>query len=205
MSCFWNEPDRIRVPEGVLRLLSVRELQEARRESEALAAEDREQALCSNACILARAMERDGAPVFADGRAVLGRLCKADIERLARCWGEFNRASNPSPLDGEAAEAGREALRQDLYGRLRWQVLKAFGVLPGEERARAMTDRDYLWCALNLELDREEELDRLCPRCREQAEEENCPVCGESRENWGHSTAFDPGRFGALKGESADD
>ena len=35
-----------------------------------------------------------------------------------------------------------------------------------------MTDRDYLWCALNLALDREEELARLCPACREWAEEE---------------------------------
>ena len=34
-----------------------------------------------------------------------------------------------------------------------------------------MTDRDYLWCALNLALDREEELARLCPACRERAEE----------------------------------
>ena len=42
-----------------------------------------------------------------------------------------------------------------------------------------MTDRDYLWCALNLALDREEELNRLCPRCREQAEADSCPVCGE--------------------------
>ncbi len=29
-----------------------------------------------------------------------------------------------------------------------------------------MTHRDYLWCAVNLVLDGEEELSRLCPACR---------------------------------------
>lgn len=68
-----------------------------------------------------------------------------------------------------------------------------------------MTDRDYLWCALNLALDREEELDRLCPRCRQRAEEDACPVCGESRESWGHNDGFDLARFERLKGENAGD
>lgn len=63
-----------------------------------------------------------------------------------------------------------------------------------------MTDRDYLWCALNLTLDREEELERLCPRCRELAEEDACPVCGESRSLWGQNAGFDPERFSRLKG-----
>ena len=35
-------------------------------------------------------------------------------------------------------------------------MLRTFGALPTEPRARAMTDRDYLWCALNLLLDGEE-------------------------------------------------
>ena len=34
-----------------------------------------------------------------------------------------------------------------------------------------MTDREYLWCVLNLMLDDQEELDRLCPACRARAEE----------------------------------
>lgn len=62
--------------------------------------------------------------------------------------------------------------------RLRWRVLRTFGALPTEGRARAMKPRDYLWCALNLALDHEEELARLCPACRKEAEEGRCPVCG---------------------------
>ena len=41
-----------------------------------------------------------------------------------------------------------------------------------------MKDRDFLWCALNLMLDDEEELAGLCPACREKALEERCSACG---------------------------
>ena len=69
-----------------------------------------------------------------------------------------------------------------------------------------MKARDYLWCALNLMLDREEALDRLCPQCRRRAEEERGPVCGartaESAED--RNLSFDPERFRRLKkGERA--
>lgn len=50
------------------------------------------------------------------------------------------------------AELTRE-LANSPVERLKWQVLRAFGALPTERRARKMTDRDYLWCALNLLLD----------------------------------------------------
>lgn len=68
-----------------------------------------------------------------------------------------------------------------------------------------MTDRDYLWCALNLVLDREEELDRMCPGCREQAEADVCPVCGESRGSWDCNDGFDWMRFEKLKEGRAGD
>ena len=76
-----------------------------------------------------------------------------------------------------------------------------FGALPTEERAKQMKDRDYLWCALNLALDREEELARLCPACRERAEENRCPGCGAPvgervRESTPH---FDWERFERMK------
>ena len=35
-----------------------------------------------------------------------------------------------------------------------------------------MRDRDYVWCLPHMALDQEEELSRLCPGCRLQAEEE---------------------------------
>ncbi|MEG2420076.1 MAG: molybdopterin oxidoreductase [Oscillospiraceae bacterium] len=60
-----------------------------------------------------------------------------------------------------------------------------------------MTDRDYLWCVLNLMLDDEEELKTLCPDCRGRAEEFRCSCCGAPlpEENAG----FDEARFAQLK------
>ena len=64
-----------------------------------------------------------------------------------------------------------------------------------------MTDRDYLFCALHLLLDEEEKLDALCPSCRERAEEERCPVCGDliDRSGAGINPAFDSERFERMK------
>lgn len=82
-------------------------------------------------------------------------------------------------------------------------MLRQFGALPTEERVRAMKGRDYLWCLANALVDREEELDRLCPGCRARALEARCPVCG--REEAGGpeeivNPAFDMERFEALRG-----
>ncbi len=90
--------ERMTVAEGELRLLSALEALEARREGAALAADERERALCDNACLLAKALERDGKPVFADGRAVLAGLRVEDIARLSDEWARFNREQNPSPV-----------------------------------------------------------------------------------------------------------
>ena len=98
---FWAGPDRVKVKEGTLRLLSAREVLEARREGDALARDGRERALCRNACLVARALERNGKPVFEDGQTALDGLRVEDIARLADAWAAFNREQNPSPLDGE--------------------------------------------------------------------------------------------------------
>ena len=66
-----------------------------------------------------------------------------------------------------------------------------------------MTHRDYLWCAVNLVLDGEEELSRLCPACRAEAESGGCPVCGGAVEDRGINEGFDMERFLALGGEGS--
>jgi hypothetical protein len=80
-----------------LRLLSALEVLQARREAAELALEERERALCSNACLLARALEcaEDGQAVFPDGRAVLAGLTVEEIEALASRWSALRRSSNP--------------------------------------------------------------------------------------------------------------
>lgn len=96
--------DRMSLENGMdLRLLSALEVLQARREAGELAQEAGERALCSNACLLARALEQseDHTPVFPDGRAVLAALTAEEIAALARKWSEFSRQCNPGPDLGE--------------------------------------------------------------------------------------------------------
>lgn len=88
-----------------LRLLSAFEVLEARREAEALAKDGRERALCSNACLLARALVRGGRPVYESGEAVLRAMTPGQIGAFSEAWCEKNRAENPSPEDGEGQVA----------------------------------------------------------------------------------------------------
>lgn len=89
--------ERLALAEGYsLRLLSARETLEARREAEVLARDGRERALCGNACLLARALEREETAVFPDGAAVLEGLTARSVAALAGRWAAFDRAENPS-------------------------------------------------------------------------------------------------------------
>ena len=89
--------DRMELENGMeLRLLSALEVLEARREAAQLAESQEERALCSNACLLARALERGEKPVFDSGRAVLAGLTVSEIAALAGRWREFDRKENPS-------------------------------------------------------------------------------------------------------------
>ena len=89
-----------------LRLLSALEVLQARREAEELSQSERERALCSNACLLARALEtQEGEPVFSSGREVLSGLRVEEIAALAERWSRFNRSENPAlTMDAEQAE-----------------------------------------------------------------------------------------------------
>jgi len=90
--------DRLSLGNGmVLRLLSGAELLDARREAGELARERAERPLCSNACLVARALEAQGeeVPFFRDGREVLEGLTAEEIEALARRWDEFRRSCAP--------------------------------------------------------------------------------------------------------------
>mgnify|MGYP001078034293 CR=1 FL=1 len=90
--------DRISLGSGFdLRLLSALEVLQARREGAELTENDRERALCSNACLLARALERseDRTPVFADGRAALAGMTVEEIASLSARWAAFSRESDP--------------------------------------------------------------------------------------------------------------
>lgn len=95
---------RVQLPDGrALRLLTAQEVLEARREAFALAGEDRELALCSNACLVARTVIKRGRRAYRSGADVLERCSVEEIQALARRWAAFDRAENP----GLSAEQGR--------------------------------------------------------------------------------------------------
>lgn len=84
-----------------LRLLTALEVLETRREAAELGQEEREKALCSNACLLSRALEKKGGPLYPNGQAVLQALRVEEIDQLAQRWSAFNQRENPSILMGE--------------------------------------------------------------------------------------------------------
>ena len=95
--------------------------------------QERERALCSNACLLARALEKaPGKPLFHSGQEVLAGLTVEEISALARRWSQFDREENPglslteeelehakkTPVrpGGAPALAGAEAVRRTAHG-----------------------------------------------------------------------------------------
>lgn len=181
-----------------LRLIPAAALLKARNEAREMAgADEAALGLCLNACIVAQAAYgKDGKRVFRDGAEVLRRV---NAERIG-AWAERYLAlcaEQGIGFDAENRESLQRALEQAPHERLKWRVLRAFGVLPSEQRAREMTEADYLYCVMQLTLDEEQELKRLCPECRAQAEQNNCICCGTplAEEN----PNFDEKRFEELR------
>lgn len=189
---------------SVLCLLTSQALVEAKHETEVLRRQqpDLDPALCANACLVRRAWTKADGHRYASGWAVIQGEAPEHIEDLARVWADFRRRTAPGlETDPERVERLKASLAALPQERLKWRVLRAFGALPTEARARQMTGRDYLWCALHLLLDREEEAARLCPACRERAGEDRCPVCGRETTpaESGADPAFDWARYEAMK------
>ena len=180
-----------------LRVVPAFAVLQARREAMGLSAEDAAAlGLWMNACLLSRAVYKDGVRAFLSGEAVLQAVSAETVENWTKEYAELCREENPA-CSAENAERAAQALGEAEYERLKWRVLRAFGVLPNEARAKRMTDGDYLYCAAQMMLDAQEKLDALCPACREKAQRARCPVCGEElgEENAG----FDETRFEELK------
>ena len=78
-----------------LRILSALEVLEARREAEEMGGTEEEQALYSNACLLARAWEKRGKPCYASAEGILKNLSVSQVQNLAGLWAEFDREENP--------------------------------------------------------------------------------------------------------------
>lgn len=197
---FFSEKRQEERKDYCLRLLTAWELMEAKREAQGLGKDPDTLGLRNNAAILARAVVQGDRPVFSSPEALLRQWSGERIAEEMTVYRKLSEAAEPDWTDEALIEALRGKLGEDWEARIRWKVLRQFGVLPSEQRARDMTRNDYLYCALQLMLEREEQLDRLCPQCRSQAEENHCSACGRVLygEN-GKNPAFDVKRFEELK------
>lgn len=185
-----------RVDAVQLHLISAHDLLQAQAEALTMAQpQSAEAGLCLNACILAKAAKKDGKRVFENGEAVLRAMSAERIERWMKQYLEVCERENLSC--GEQYGQVKQALGEAPYERLKWRVLRAFGVLPSEERAKRMTDGDYLYCVMQMMLDEEERLEELCPSCRERLQTPRCGCCGAALEE--QNTAFDEKRYEELK------
>lgn len=181
-----------------LRILSARELLSCKGEAQRLCRDPEAAGLWRNACILARAYVKGGVQVFSDGEAVLNALSAEEIGAEIAAYRSLAAQVDRSCGDEKRAKELLEALRQEPMERIRWRVLKEFHVLPCEDRAKRMTEGDYLYCALQLLLDREKELESLCPECRNG--ENRCRKCGKPLTGeTGVNAGFDRSRFEELK------
>ena len=101
---------RLRGESCTLRVVTALEVLEARREAMELAESGAERALCSNACLLAKALWMDEQRVFPSGEQVLQTLTPGEIGTLAEELAELDRRENPSPEDPwEASEKRKKA------------------------------------------------------------------------------------------------
>ena len=180
-----------------MRLLTARQLLEARREAGSMAGDRESRGLRSNAC---RSLYRNGAQAFPNGETLLGAWSAEDIGRAMERYEAMAEKRDP-PWDEEGRlEELRQQLSREPEERIRWRVLRAFGVLPSERRALEMTRGDYLLCALHLMLDRQEQLDGLCPQCRDRLEENRCSLCGGVMAGeMGENPHFDRKKFEEMK------
>lgn len=183
-----------------LRIISAWELLQARWEAQTMGDEAETEALRRNACILSRAVMRGGGRIFDSGKAVLEQWSAEKIGREIAAYRLLACRVDPGCGQEQQVEKLLSQLKKEPMERIRWKVLKAFGVLPTEARAREMTRGDYLYCALQMMLDREQKLQQLCPACRSRAEEKHCIGCGGAlREEDGVNPQFDLQRFEEMK------
>lgn len=181
-----------------LRILTARELLVAKEEASRLCRDPEAMALWRNAAILSRAFLRGGGQAFADAAAVMEALSAEEIAGEMEAYCRLAEQVDVACGEEEKTEVLMAHLRQEPMERIRWHVLRAFGVLPSEPRAREMTEGDYLYCAMQLMLDREEEQAHLCMECRDGAD--RCRICGKPLpKEMAVNGSFDESRFEELR------
>lgn len=121
-----------------LRVLSSYELLSAR----AAAGDAEDAGLRFNCAVLAKALEYRGRAVFSSAEQVMQHLSVEQVQALAE---QYCDLCHEQDLLGASLYEISRVMRP--IDRLRWRVLREFGVLPSSAQAQRMTDGDVLFCA----------------------------------------------------------
>lgn len=100
--------------------------------------------------IVSLALYKDGKRMFPWAYELKQQL---DPETIVELAGLYSKMMDDIS-DGEKLRSLKNSLKNCPGERLKWRVLREMGALPAA--ARDMTDRDYIYCGLNLLIDREE-------------------------------------------------
>lgn len=100
--------------------------------------------------IVSLALYKDGKRMFSCAYELKDKLDPDTIVKLA---GRYLKMMD-DVSDGEKLQRLKNGLKNCPGERMKWRVLREMGALP--TAARDMTDRDYIYCGLNLMIDREE-------------------------------------------------
>lgn len=55
--------------------------------------------------------------------------------------------------------------------------MRSFKKLPTDPSVEAMTDGQWIWMMVNMAVDNEEQLEKVCEPCQEKSKEERCINC----------------------------
>lgn len=112
--------------------------------------------LAKSACLCASCLYDGLGRVFERGEEALLRLTTDEMAAVTESYARLRREDFDLCALGDADVMRlRSALERSALERIRWKVLRALNRLPSEEAVRRMTDGQYLYCYVNLLLDRE--------------------------------------------------
>lgn len=87
--------------------------------------------------------------------------------------------------------------------RLKWSILSRFKKLPSDPVVQDMTEGQWIWMLVHMEIDNEERIKGMCHKCKLELEKDKCNTCGANIEQeYESNPAFDDKKFEELKNKN---
>lgn len=113
-------------------------------------------ALAEGAAICHKCLYDGLGRVFESAQEALVRLTAEEIGRVTSVYGELRHTDfDIETLSKKDFDRIKSSIESSPLERMRWKVLRALGMMPGDAAAKKMTDGQYLYCYINLLIDGE--------------------------------------------------